>query len=341
MCHLEFLQMNITILTEGGKDIGFGHIARCIALYQAFEEREIIPEFIVNGNNSIKDLLKDRNYQIFDWLKKKNKLFGIIDKTDITITDSILVDDELLSEISGLVKSVVNIDDFKRRKYTKGIIIDWTILADTLNYHRQNDGVLYLLGSSFTALRKEFWEVKGKKIKKNVENILITFGGSDIRNITPKVLSLLIDNYPNMNKKVIIGKGFSNVKRIERIMDRRTELMYYPDAQSTKESMLDADVAISAGGQTLYELARVGVPTIAILLIDNQLDDVYGWKKTGFIDYAGWYNENKTYKNALFFLARLFDYDIRLKKSKIGKKYVNGDGAKRIVNKILNFTKLI
>jgi len=37
------------IITEGSKNIGFGHITRCISLYQAFEERGIIPEFIINN----------------------------------------------------------------------------------------------------------------------------------------------------------------------------------------------------------------------------------------------------------------------------------------------------
>ena len=37
----------VFILTEGGENKGFGHITRCTSLYQAFEEKGIIPEFIV------------------------------------------------------------------------------------------------------------------------------------------------------------------------------------------------------------------------------------------------------------------------------------------------------
>jgi len=42
--------MKVFIITEGGKNIGFGHITRCLSLYQAFEEKEIIPEFILNSD---------------------------------------------------------------------------------------------------------------------------------------------------------------------------------------------------------------------------------------------------------------------------------------------------
>ena len=46
--------MKVFIITEGGKNIGFGHITRCLSLYQAFEEKGILPKFIINnlgGNN--------------------------------------------------------------------------------------------------------------------------------------------------------------------------------------------------------------------------------------------------------------------------------------------------
>jgi len=41
--------MKVFIITEGSKNIGFGHITRCISLYQVFEERGILPEFIINN----------------------------------------------------------------------------------------------------------------------------------------------------------------------------------------------------------------------------------------------------------------------------------------------------
>ncbi|HQF37072.1 MAG TPA: hypothetical protein PLL26_05540 [Candidatus Dojkabacteria bacterium] len=67
--------LKVFILTEGGKNIGFGHITRCTALYQAFEEKGIIPKFIVNGDESVLDLLKDLNYRLLNWIdKKKNYL---------------------------------------------------------------------------------------------------------------------------------------------------------------------------------------------------------------------------------------------------------------------------
>lgn len=49
--------MKVFIITEGGKNIGFGHITRCLSLYQAFKEKEIIPELILNSDDNIEYLL--------------------------------------------------------------------------------------------------------------------------------------------------------------------------------------------------------------------------------------------------------------------------------------------
>ena len=49
--------MKVFIITEGSKNTGFGHITRCLSLYQAFKKRGILPTFIINGDNSFKYLL--------------------------------------------------------------------------------------------------------------------------------------------------------------------------------------------------------------------------------------------------------------------------------------------
>ncbi|MDQ7082427.1 MAG: glycosyltransferase [Aquificota bacterium] len=82
----------------------------------------------------------------------------------------------------------------------------------------------------------------------------------------------------------MIGKGFRNIDEIKASADPNTELIFYPSAEEMKNLMLDADIAISAGGQTLYELARVGVPTIAVAVAENQMWNVSEWQEAGFIE---------------------------------------------------------
>ena len=194
--------MKVYILTEGGRNIGFGHITRCFSLFQAFEEKGYKPKLIINGDNSVLDLLNNCNYKILNWLKEKAKLFNKIENADIVIIDSYLADIEIYKRISELAKTPVYFDDTKRLDYPQGIVINGSIGANILNYP-QKKGTNYLLGTKYQSIRKAFGDIPEKEIRENIESIMITFGGNDIRNLTPKILNLFTNKYPDIKKNVI------------------------------------------------------------------------------------------------------------------------------------------
>ncbi|MEW6011593.1 MAG: UDP-2,4-diacetamido-2,4,6-trideoxy-beta-L-altropyranose hydrolase [Euryarchaeota archaeon] len=327
--------MKVLIITEGSSKIGFGHITRCTALYQSFKEKGSNVHFIVNGDSKIELLLKDTEYKIFNWLEYPDKLFDLLNSYDIVIIDSYLADEDFYNTISKSVPLAAYIDDNKRINYPKGIVINGSIHAEKLNYQPSNL-VDYLLGSQYIPLRHEFWNVAEKEVNPIIQSIMVTFGGDDLRNLTPKVLKLLTKYYPDLNKKIVIGKGFKNISEIEDLKDSKTETIYYPDAESMLKTMFESDIAISAGGQTLYELARVGIPTIAIGVAYNQTHNVEYWKKVGFIEFAGFWDEDNLYDSLRENLESLQDKNVRTEKCKLGREYVDGNGAIKIAKKCLN-----
>jgi spore coat polysaccharide biosynthesis predicted glycosyltransferase SpsG len=214
-------------------------------------------------------------------------------------------------------------------------VINSNIHAFDLDYLKK-DCIDYLLGLKYLPLRKEFWEVPEKRIKERVDTIMITFGGEDTKNMTPKILRILRENYPSFKKKVIIGKGFKSLNEIKQECDNNIELIYYPGAKEMLNTMLESDIAISAAGQTLYELARVGVPTIAILVADNQRGNLKGFVEKGFIDnFISWDGGNLEEK-VIKAIENLLDKDKRESKNQIGKSIISGNGAKIFVEELLN-----
>src|SRR3972149_2095106 len=326
--------MQVLIITEGSSDIGFGHITRCTSLYQAFEKKGIIPEFIINGDEIVNSLLNGKRCNLLDWLKNRKKLYSLVKGSNIVVIDSYLADSDFYDDISSIVKLSVYIDDNKRIDYPKGIVVNGTIFAEKMDYPKR-EGVIYLLGSRYIPVRREFWEVQERRTRNSIESVIITFGGDDSRNMTPKVLKLLVDNYPELTKNVIVGKGIQDINVLEEIKDNNTNLLHYPNAEGMKNIMLESDIAISAAGQTLYELARTGVPTIAIAVADNQLNNIKGWHKAEFIEYAGWWKDGDVLDNTLNCLKKVEKKSIRERMSKIGCLIVDGRGAERIVQKIL------
>jgi UDP-2,4-diacetamido-2,4,6-trideoxy-beta-L-altropyranose hydrolase len=326
--------MKVLILTEGGRKLGFGHVSRCLALYQAFEERDISPLFAVNGDDTVQEFLKGTKHCVFNWLLDENKLSDSARGSDIVIIDSYLADLALYRQVSRLLRTSVYIDDNRRLDYPAGIVVNGSIFAEEMPYPKRTD-IKYLLGVQYMPQRKPFWDVPDIRIRDRISSLMITLGGDDSAKIMPLILRVFICQYPDITKKVVIGKGFHGINEVEELRDERTEMIYYPDAEKMKEVMLSSDIAISAGGQTLYELARIGVPSIAIATADNQLYNVQGWLRAEFIEYAGSWEDRGLKESLKDCFERLTDKETRMVRSLRGKHFIDGQGSRRIISTLL------
>jgi UDP-2,4-diacetamido-2,4,6-trideoxy-beta-L-altropyranose hydrolase len=314
--------MKVSILTEAGKNIGFGHLTRCIALYQAIKGKGGTPELVINGDESILGFVKDEKYQIFNWIEDNERLMKLVKEFDFVIIDSYLAPKSLYDNISNLLYSKNNpyhlplnpllmIDDYNRINYPKGIVANSSIYGDKIDYPGEK-GKEYLLGKDYIILRKEFWDVPEKHINKEVETILVTFGGMAESSFVNKIIRFLGHN------------------RYDFIVVDTNKKKY--TASEMLSFMLKADICISGGGQTTYELARVGVPTIGICFADNQKMNLEGWQNQGFIDYIGWHNDGNLLGKIKDSMERLKPYDKRVRRSQISRDCVDGKGVGRIIN---------
>lgn len=321
----------VLILTEGGKNIGIGHITRCTAIYQAFEEKGANPEFIINGDSTISYLLEDKNYQIFNWLKEKHRLFKIIDEVDSVVIDSYIMPKSFYDKISQKVSGkIVMIDDLNRIKYPKGIVVNPSIYGDKLNYP-ENKGIIYLLGKDYIILRKPFWNVPEKNIRKKVKNILITFGGSEQSGFLKKLLKFLSINFPGFTYHLVVP-DFCLESNFNLALNTYNNL----SALEIRDLMLKCDFCISAGGQTLYELVRTGTPVIAICFAENQLMGLEHFSRKRLIEDVGRFNETDLWHKLTKSFKKLILYKERIKKVSDTTGVIDGKGPKRIIDVVLN-----
>lgn len=302
----------VFILTEGGKGIGYGHITRCLSIYEMYAEQGYSPEMIVNLDDNENNLFKRIKHRIINWRLLSSDLLNDITGS-IVVIDSYLADISIYRKIANVAYKAIYLDDYIRLNYPKGIVLNGAINASKLPYIK-SDNVNYLLGSKYQVLRKPFWRVPQRKISLKVNNVLISFGGEDRFECSVIVLELLTKLYPELKKHVIVGHGFSErlIHQLEEIVDRKKNIVYYADARTMKKIMLKSDIAISAAGQTLYELARTGVPTIAVKVAENQENNVKGFSDAGIIEYAGEYQQGHIFKERIITsIEKLLDYNTR------------------------------
>lgn len=327
----------LVVITEGGKEIGFGHITRTLSIATHFFNFGYELHFIINGDDSLVDIMKPYSYEIYNWQAETQRLEKSLQDCQLILLDSMKISDNQIKKLETLHIPIIYIDDEKQRNILdSGFVVDWTVFRDNDNsFLPKKENVKYFLGSLFTPLRQPFLEASKNPINQEVKKIMITFGGSDVRNLTPFILKILNTNFPNLEKDIIIGGGFDNIDEIQKYTTHNTNLIYNATAKEMIASMQTSDIAIAAGGQTLYELAKIGIPTIGILLVENAKDDTLGWAKTGFLKYIGEFDTPSLQESLIDTIENLFSYKIRLDMQQNGSTHISEDGGKLLVQEII------
>ncbi|MBN2189746.1 MAG: hypothetical protein JW728_00865 [Candidatus Aureabacteria bacterium] len=315
--------MKIMVLTEGGEKTGFGHISRCSALVHAAMDIDgaTDAEFIVNGDERARRFLDRQGITggaLLDWNRERRNVVNAAKQKDMVIIDSYIADEFLYGSISDVTHGrMLMIDDYNRIKYPEGLVINPSICGS---------------GKEYIILRREFWAVPDKKIKDGITDVLITFGGKGRELFMEKTLDALAGKYPRYNYHVVSPDGGRGPGG-----GCGGKIMFYGDipASGMLDLMLMCDICVSGGGQTLYELARCGVPSIGICFAENQMGNISSLKKAGFLEWAGSHEKKDVFTKMRGCIEKLGPADIRRERYLTGKSIVDGKGAKRVIESFM------
>jgi len=318
------------ILTEGGSKYGLGHIARCISFYDAIEKQGDDVAFVIQGDRSVEKLIGNRSMFFKDWHSNLSEILENISKSSAIIVDSYYlrqIDADLLSNCEA---KVLIIEDFLRLNYTDTTIVDWSLGAECLScYSNKEKTNTYLLGPTYLALRKPFWNVATEE-RNSYNSLLITMGGSDIRNLSFSLLTSIKCKFPYLHINLVIGPSFENINEFQDLKMDNVDMYFSPNEEKMCEIMAQSDFAISGGGQTLYELYAMGLSIIAIELIENQHDELKKWKEYSMLQFAGKWNDSNLLERVNESIGKHLDCPGCFKV--IGKEPIDTKGVFRILN---------
>lgn len=319
----------VAILTEAGKDVGFGHVTRCLGLYEALKAVKAEAFFIVNDNKEVVERLVGINTLTYGITDGYGAAAYLTKGMDAVIIDSYSIEKKIYGEVAKTIGLLVSVDDYNRIEYPKGIVLNGSVYAEEIDYP-ENREIDYLLGTTYISLRKEFRGIKPKKIKDKIKTVLIIFGGYDPNGMVDKIKELVLSKFTGVRLNLICGAPLSKKNKND-----SNKAYFNIEAKKVSELMKEADIVISAGGQTLYELASTGTPTIGVCVAGNQVGNLKGWSKCGFLEYCGWYNDPRLLSNLESALEKLNDSKTRDNMGSAGRRLVDGKGAERVVERIL------
>lgn len=170
-----------------------------------------------------------------------------------------------------------------------------------------------------------------RRIGDPVSRALVAMGGSDLRGLTPLVVEALDAIATPLTVTVVVGPAFANRRAVESAAAAsRHACRLLVGASNLTPAMAEADLAIATGGLTLFELAAVGTPTLAISAVEHQRARVARLAAAGVCVDLGFHAEVTRDGVSEGVRRVMVASDLRRGLSENGRRLVDGRGVHRV-----------
>lgn len=334
--------MKIYFRADGNAKNGAGHLMRCLSIAEAMSGEE--QALFLCADEASAEFVRCRGKEAVclhtDYSNMEEELpvlqnLWTEDEERSILVDSYYVTDAYLETLRSY-GTVFLMDDLQEHAYPVDAVINYNLYAKTALYQklyqRQDKMPRFYLGGAYIPLRKQFCG-KPASLEKRVRRVLLTTGGGDVDNIAGAILDEIY--CPNLEFQVLVGRFSPHLKGWKARGERQPNVHVLFDIQDMASLMKQCDLAITAGGSTVYELAAAGIPFICFAYARNQeaLVKCIGEKKLS-LSAGNWHLEEEAVRKRIAILVRRMCEEENLRRRCVSNMcgVVDGKGAERLAN---------
>ncbi|MEH1867857.1 MAG: UDP-2,4-diacetamido-2,4,6-trideoxy-beta-L-altropyranose hydrolase [Nostoc sp.] len=336
--------MKLFIRVDASTQIGTGHVMRCLALAQAWQDVGGQVIFLMATEAAdLKTRLKAEGMEVIylpiqvgsaEDAKETAKLARQFNANWVVL-DGYHFGAKYQEIIKESELKFLLIDDYGHAKqYHADIVLNQNIHACEKLYKNRQPYTKLLLGTSYSILRREFWHWQEwqRSLPPIAKKLLVTLGGADPDNVTLKVIEGLQQvEIEELEAVVVVGGSNPHYEQLRSASQKsRFPIHLKKNVTNMPELMSWADVAVTAGGSTCWELAFMGLPSAILILADNQQSSA---KKLSGVSGSnlGWHEDISTSEIAAAVSELMTSTQTRLEMVRHGQKLVDGKGTARIL----------
>ncbi|KXS54044.1 MAG: polysaccharide biosynthesis protein [Marinobacter sp. T13-3] len=299
--------MRIAFRTDASIWIGTGHVMRCLTLADELRRQGHECVFVCREHEGhLGDLIGKKGFKLHllsktdsqqkpsmnephlahagwlgaSWQKDGKETSDLLhnQRPDWLVVDHYALDARWEREVAHEVGQIMVIDDLADREHECTVLLDQNLGRQPGDYELLVPSYCSkLIGPQYALLRPEFSQIRPESLARRqspkLERILISLGGVDRTNVTGQVLEALAKSELPSDVELDIVMGAA-APRLEDIRRQAAELRF-PATVSVSvsdmaERMCKADLAIGAAGGTAWERCCLGLPSIILVLADNQ-----------------------------------------------------------------------
>jgi len=265
----------ILFIVDAGPEVGGGHVMRSLTLARALEEKGASFAFLAPPEVGaiLEAFAPDVPRLPVASTTPKALMGGLVAQ----LFDAFVFDHYRLSyaDQRGMAGSrpALVIDDLADRPLNADLILDSGPARRASDYEGLHDGARLLLGPAYAPVRPEFAQFRERALARRgqpVRRIMVSMGLTDVGGATSRVVERLRFRAGDLPLDIVLGAEAPSLGGLTRVARRDPRLVLHVDAQDMGKLTLAADIAIGAAGSSMWERCVLGLPSLVVILAENQ-----------------------------------------------------------------------
>ncbi len=260
-------EQKVAIYVNGNNTRGIGHIYRALELADEFFVK---PDIYYDINQTDKKVFGQTTHNLLP-VNGIAELFEICKKKQYTV----FINDILTTSIDYMIglrsvlpnARIVNFEDDGEGMIKADLVFN--------ALYSKTDLKNVYAGEKYYISGKTFMFYSPIQIKERAKKVFIAFGGADPQNYSDRLLEIVQkEKYKNHEVIVVLGRAKKNVDELLKYNEYENIQVLY-DVSNMPALMSSCDIAVTSRGRTGYELAMLGIPSIA--MAQNQREEKHGF----------------------------------------------------------------
>jgi UDP-2,4-diacetamido-2,4,6-trideoxy-beta-L-altropyranose hydrolase len=298
--------MEVLFRVDASLESGAGHVMRCLTLADALRENGAVCRFVCRAHpGNLITFVQQNGYDVLvlphvlqnltvrpdeddytgwlgtTWQEDASQTLAVlatVGMQDWLVVDHYALDERWENAVRATSRRMLVIDDLANRCHHADILLDQTFGRDARHYLGLTNPACELrCGIEHVLLRAEFDHWRQRSLERrdppSLRRIVISLGGVDKDNVSSEVL-LALDHCKFLADTeicLVLGASSPWIEELRQLVQRLSSNVELRVAVSNMaECLSGCDLAVGAAGTSAWERCCLGVPTLMLVLADNQ-----------------------------------------------------------------------
>jgi UDP-2,4-diacetamido-2,4,6-trideoxy-beta-L-altropyranose hydrolase len=270
------------IRADASAEIGTGHVMRCLALAQAWQDvggtaifilAESTPAILARLTAEGFEAIAIRAFRGSSQDAQSTLELSRSHNADLIVLDGYAFGSEYQRRMKASADLLVIDDNGETGELHSDFLLNQNLHACDKMYVGRGPNAKLLLGPRFALLRREFakWRGWSREIPSIARRLLITMGGTDPQDLTSRILEAVpLVKIKNLEVRIAVSGSNPRISELITACKKSNCSARIEVDSSMPILMAWADLAVAAAGSTCWEMCTFGLPAILIDVADNQ-----------------------------------------------------------------------